>query len=179
MEGQHHGQPGEETPPGILLTIPHPTCARFIDPRGRGTVSIRPALRRCWYSGDLLLIPSCRCLIQLWWPLRGDPAVGAQQSEHVAAACGARDDIPHRTHHQRACPGASGCKAKWPRMPGAVRAMSRGRTCRVIPDSSVWPGPGLGSTSPQVASDPRPEVGEGPADVVVGSVGRGGMGGRG
>jgi len=56
--------------------------------------------------------------------------------------------------------------------------MSRGRTCRETPASSVWPGPGLGSTSPQVPSDPRPELGEGPADVVVVSVGRGGIVGR-
>jgi len=100
-------------------------------------------------SGDLLPITSCLCLSKRWWPLRGGPAVGAQLSGHVAAASRARHNIPHRTHHQRACPGASGCRAKWPRMPGVVRAMSSGRTYRGTPYSSLWPGPGLGSTSPQ------------------------------
>jgi len=42
MEGQHHGEPVEETPPGVVLTVQPPTCARIMDPRDRGT-RIKPA----------------------------------------------------------------------------------------------------------------------------------------
>jgi len=139
---------------------------------------MRPAPRRTWDSGDLFPITSCRVLNQLWWHLRGGPVVGAQASGHVAAALGARHDIPHRAHHQRACPGVSGCRAEWPRMPGAVRAVSRSRTWRGASASFLRPGPGLGSTSPHVVSDTRPVLGEGPTGVTLGRAGRCGMGGR-
>jgi len=72
----------------------------------------------------------------------------------VGVACATRHDIPHRTHHQRVCPGGSGRRVRCPRMSGANSAVSNGRTIRAgIPASG---GPGLGSTSPHVSREPRP-----------------------
>jgi len=89
-----------------------------------------------------------------------------------------RHDMPHRAPPQRACPGALSSGAKYPLIPGAVRATSRGRTSRGVPPTSVWAEPGLVSTSVHVASDPRPAKSGGLVGTVSGATGRGGKGGR-
>jgi len=110
-------------------------------------------LRAC-YFGDRFPITGCLCRSQLWCPLRGVTAKGAHPFGQVGAACAARHDVPHRTHHQRAWPDGSGRRVKCPRMPGDRSTVSRGNTIR--PGWGAAAGPGLGSTFPHVARDPHP-----------------------
>jgi len=100
-------------------------------------------------------------------------SAGALPSGQVGATCAARQDMPHRVHTSRVCPGVSGRRVKCPRMPGASSAVSRGRTCRAAPLGSVATGPGLGSTFPHVAREPRP-VSDGGSGVGRSARGRGG-----
>jgi len=118
----------------------------------------RPADLRAWYSGDRFPNINFLCRSQLWCPRRGVPALGAHPSGQVGAACSARHDIPHRTHHQRVWPGWSGRRVKCPRLPGANSAASGGKTIRRGTPAAC--GPGLGSMSPHVAREPGP-VGNG------------------
>jgi len=111
----------------------------------------RPAHLRAWYSGDRFPIISCLCRSQLWCPRRGVPAQGAHISGQVGAACAARHDIPHRTHHQRVWPGGSGRRVKCSRMPGTDSAVSSGKTIRpgtpatggLVRRPRLWPLPVL------------------------------------
>jgi len=114
----------------------------------------RSADLRAWYSGDRFPIISCLCRSQLCCPRWGVSTHGAHPSGQVGVACAARHDIPHRLHHQRVWPGVSGRRVKCPRISEASSAASNGRTIRAgIPATG---GPGLGSTSPHVAREPRP-----------------------
>jgi len=90
----------------------------------------RPADLRAWYSGDRFPITSCLCRSQLWCPLSGVPAIGANPSGQVGAGRTARHDMPQRTHQQTVWPGGSGRGVKCPRMPGANSTVSRGTACR-------------------------------------------------
>jgi len=177
MEGQRHGQPVEETSPGIVLGVPPPSCARVVNPQGRGA--------RASWSGQLFVGPgtpgtSCRFPAAGVSASSGGPSAGAPLWGRSRSGTFQPPVEPARTFHtEHTTRGAvQGRQAVGGSGPGAVRARSRSRTGRRPPPASVWSGPGWGSTSPHVASDPRPDLGEGLADILSGVVWRGGMGGR-
>jgi len=172
------GEPVEEAPTGVVPTAPPSARARVIDPRGRG-----PRLDEARATQGLLLrgplvnhqlpVSQPALVAPPWGPRSGGAGVPARR--------GCQWGLPR--HHApgtppEGMPGGVGPQGEVGRMPGAVRAVVRSRTWHGAPASSVRPVPGLGSTSPHVVSDPRPEWGEGRAGVTVGRAGRCGMGGR-